>query len=91
MKSILPALPEPKSELKPEKRDIGRPQDDVVFDTAVDEPFDIQVDDEVDQVSTVTTNEFGLLDEEDDAAFTTVQRIKRIEKKVVSKSKDSIK
>lgn len=62
-----------------------------MFDTAVDEPFDIQVDDEVDQVSTVTTNEFGLLDEEDDAAFTTVQRIKRIEKKVVSKSKDSIK
>jgi hypothetical protein len=62
-----------------------------VFDTAVDEPFDIQVDDEVDQVSTVATNEFGLLDEEDDAAFTTVQRIKRIEKKVVSKSKDSIK
>ena len=59
--------------------------------TAVDEPFDIQVDDEVDQVSTVATNEFGLLDEEDDAAFTTVQRIKRIEKKVVSKSKDSIK
>lgn len=62
-----------------------------MFDTAVDEPFDIQVDDEVDQVSTVATNEFGLLDEEDDAAFTTVQRIKRIEKKVVSKSKDSIK
>jgi len=62
-----------------------------VFDTAVDEPFDIQVDDEADQVSTVATNEFGLLDEEDDAAFTTVQRIKRIEKKVVSKSKDSIK
>ena len=68
-----------------------RTKDDVAFDTAVDEPFDIQVDDEVDQVSTVTTNEFGLLDEEDDAAFTTVQRIKRIEKKVVSKSKDSIK
>ena len=62
-----------------------------MFDTAVDEPFDIQVDDEVDQVSTVATNEFGLLDEEDDAAFTTVQHIKRIEKKVVSKSKDSIK
>ena len=62
-----------------------------MFDTAVYEPFDIQVDDEVDQVSTVATNEFGLLDEEDDAAFTTVQRIKRIEKKVVSKSKDSIK
>lgn len=62
-----------------------------MFDTAVDEPFDIQVDDEVDQVSTVATNEFGLLDEEDDAAFTTVHRIKRIEKKVVSKSKDSIK
>ena len=68
-----------------------RTKDDVVFDTAVDEPFDIQVDDEVDQVSTVATNEFGLLDEEDDAAFTTVQHIKRIEKKVVSKSKDSIK
>ena len=62
-----------------------------MFNTAVDEPFDIQVDDEVDQVSTVATNEFGLLDEEDDASFTTVQRIKRIEKKVVSKSKDSIK
>ena len=62
-----------------------------MFDTAVDEPFDIQVDDEADQVFTVATNEFGLLDEEDDAAFTTVQRIKRIEKKVVSKSKDSIK
>lgn len=62
-----------------------------MFDTAADEPFDIQVDDEADQVSTVATNEFGLLDEEDDAAFTTVQRIKRIEKKVVSKSKDSIK
>lgn len=58
-----------------------------MFDTAVDEPFDIQVDDEVDQVSTVTTNEFGLLDEEDDAAFTTVQRIKRIEKKLLAKAK----
>ena len=33
------------------------PQDDVVFDTAGDEPFDIEVDDEVDQVTTVSDAE----------------------------------
>ena len=33
------------------------PQDDVVFDTAVDEPFDIEVDDEVDQVAPISDAE----------------------------------
>jgi len=33
------------------------PQDDVVFDTAGDEPFDIEVDDEVEQVTTVSDGE----------------------------------
>jgi len=64
-----------------------RTKDDVVFDTAVDEPFDIQVDDEVDQVSTVATNEFGLLDEEDDAALPLYSVSKELRKKLLAKAK----